>query len=138
MTYALHRALALVLEEGLENRWERHERHGRALQAGFEAMGLVLHADAAHRLPVLTTVRIPEGIQDTDIRGALLQRFGIEVGGGIGELGGRVWRVGLMGESSTAGNVLFFLASLGRLLREHGFQADIGAALDVAATRLDG
>ncbi len=137
MTYALHRALALVLEEGLEARWRRHESNGRALQAGLEAMGLTLHADADHRLPVLTTVRIPEGITDTDIRGALLQRFGIEVGGGIGELGGRIWRVGLMGESSTAGNVLFFLASLGRLLREHGFQADVGAALDVAASRLD-
>lgn len=137
MTYALHRALALVLEEGLDARWHRHESNGRALQAGLEAMGLVLHADADHRLPVLTTVRIPEGITDTDVRGALLQRFGIEVGGGIGELGGRIWRVGLMGESSTAGNVLFFLASLGRLLREHGFQADVGAALDVAASRLD-
>ena len=137
MTYALHRALALVLEEGLENRWERHERHGRALQAGLEAMGLTLHADAEHRLPVLTTVRIPEGIDDGTVRSALLQRFGIEVGGGIGELGGRVWRVGLMGESSTSGNVLSFLAALGRLLRDQGFSADVGAALEVAATRLD-
>ena len=137
MTYALHRALALVLEEGLEARWRRHETNGRALQAGLEAMGLALHAEAAHRLPVLTTVRIPEGVGDADVRGALLQRFNIEVGGGIGELRGRVWRVGLMGESSTAGNVLFFLASLGRLLREHGFPADVGAALDVAARRLE-
>ncbi len=137
MTYALHRALALVLEEGLEARWERHERNGRALQAGLEAMGLVLHADAEHRLPVLTTVRIPEGVDDGAVRGTLLQQSGIEVGGGIGDLRGRVWRVGLMGESSTPGNVLYFLTSLGRLLREQGVAADLGAALDVAATRLD-
>ena len=137
MTYALHRALALVLEEGLEARWERHERNGRALQSGLEAMGLTLHADAEHRLPVLTTVRIPEGVEDAPVRGALLERDSIEVGGGIGDLRGRVWRVGLMGESSTPGNVLYFLASLGRLLREQGFAADVGAALDVAAQRLD-
>lgn len=137
MTYALHRALALVLEEGLEARWTRHERHGRALQRGLEAMGLVLHADAAHRLSVLTTVRIPEGVEDAPVRRALLDRFGIEIGGGLGDLRGRVWRVGLMGESSTPGNVLYFLASLGALLREHGFAADTGAALDVAAGGLN-
>lgn len=137
MTYALHRALALVLEEGLEARWTRHERHGRALQRGLEAMGLALHADAAHRLSVLTTVRIPEGVEDAPVRRALLDRFGIEIGGGLGDLRGRVWRVGLMGESSTPGNVLYFLASLGALLREHGFAADTGAALDVAAGGLN-
>lgn len=137
MTYALHRALALVLEEGLETRWARHERHGRALQRGLEAMGLALHADAAHRLSVLTTVRIPEGVDDAPVRRALLDRFGIEIGGGLGDLRGRVWRVGLMGESSTPGNVLYFLASLGALLREHGFAADTGAALDVAAGGLN-
>lgn len=137
MTYALHRALALVLEEGLEARWARHERHGRALQRGLEAMGLALHADAAHRLSVLTTVRIPEGVEDAPVRRALLDRFGIEIGGGLGDLRGRVWRVGLMGESSTPGNVLYFLASLGALLREHGFAADTGAALDVAAGGLN-
>lgn len=137
MTYALHRALALVLEEGLEARWARHERHGRALQRGLEAMGLALHADAAHRLSVLTTVRIPEGVEDAPVRRALLDRFGIEIGGGLGDLRGRVWRVGLMGESSTPGNVLYFLASLGALLRGHGFAADTGAALDVAAGGLN-
>ena len=137
MTYALHRALALVLEEGLEARWARHERHGRALQRGLEAMGLALHADAAHRLSVLTTARIPEGVDDAPVRRALLDRFGIEIGGGLGDLRGRVWRVGLMGESSTPGNVLYFLASLGALLREHGFAADTGAALDVAAGGLN-
>jgi alanine-glyoxylate transaminase/serine-glyoxylate transaminase/serine-pyruvate transaminase len=138
MVYALHEALALVLEEGLENRWERHERHGRALQNGLEAMGLVLHADAAHRLPVLTTVRIPDGVSDLEVRGALLKRHGIEVGGGLGELRGKVWRIGLMGESSTAGNVLRFLSALGRILREQGFAADLRAARETATARLGG
>lgn len=136
MIYALHEALALVLEEGLENRWARHEKHGRALQGGLEAMGLALHADAAYRLPVLTTVRIPEGVNDMEVRGALLKRHGIEVGGGLGDLRGKVWRVGLMGESSTPGNVLLFLSALGRILREQGFKADIRGAQREAATQL--
>ncbi|WP_322796086.1 alanine--glyoxylate aminotransferase family protein [Tepidiforma sp.] len=136
MVYALHEALALVLEEGLEARWARHERNGRALQAGLEALGLTLHAQAGYRLPVLTTVRIPEGVEDAAVRGALLNRFGIEIGGGLGELRGRVWRIGLMGESSTAGNVLLLLNALGRLLREQGFPADIRAAVSAASERL--
>jgi alanine-glyoxylate transaminase / serine-glyoxylate transaminase / serine-pyruvate transaminase len=137
MIYALHQALALVVEEGIENRWARHERNGRALQMGLEAMGLALHADADHRLPVLTTVRIPEGVDDAAVRGALLNNHDIEVGGGLGVLKGKVWRVGLMGESSNEGNVLHFLSVLGKLLREHGQQADIRAGLDVAAKRLE-
>lgn len=137
MIYALHEALALVLEEGLENRWARHERHGRALQDGLEAMGLALHADAGYRLPVLTTVRIPEGVNDMEVRGALLKRHSIEVGGGLGDLRGKVWRVGLMGESSTPGNVFLFLSSLAKILREQGFTPDVRASLDAAATRLE-
>ncbi|MEX0783208.1 MAG: alanine--glyoxylate aminotransferase family protein [Dehalococcoidia bacterium] len=136
MVYALHQALALVLEEGLENRWARHERNGRALQAGLEAMGLVLHADEGYRLPVLTTVRIPEGVNDPEVRGALLKRNSIEIGGGLGDLRAKVWRVGLMGESSTAGNVFLFLSSLGKILREQGFAADIRAAVTAAEARI--
>jgi alanine-glyoxylate transaminase/serine-glyoxylate transaminase/serine-pyruvate transaminase len=136
MIYALREALALVLEEGLEERWARHERNGRALQDGLEAMGLSLHARAGYRLPVLTTVRIPEGVSDAEVRGALLRRSGIEIGGGLGELRAKVWRVGLMGESSTPGNVLLFLAALGRILREQGFKADIREAVNAAETRL--
>ncbi|MDZ7729176.1 MAG: alanine--glyoxylate aminotransferase family protein [Dehalococcoidia bacterium] len=138
MVYALHQALALVLDEGLEARWARHERNGRALQTGLEAMGLGLHADEGCRLPVLTTVRIPDEVNDAEVRGALLKRYGVEVGGGLGELRGKVWRVGLMGESSTEGNVLYFLRAAGTLLREHGFKADIRAATDAAAARLEG
>ncbi|MCC7363602.1 MAG: alanine--glyoxylate aminotransferase family protein [Dehalococcoidia bacterium] len=137
MIYAVHQALALVLEEGLEARWARHERNGRALQAGLEAMGLVLHADEGYRLPVLTTVRIPEGVSDAEVRGALLNRHNIEIGGGLGDLRGKAWRIGLMGESSTPGNVLLALSSLGKILREQGYRADLRAALDTAAARLD-
>jgi alanine-glyoxylate transaminase/serine-glyoxylate transaminase/serine-pyruvate transaminase len=137
MIYALHQALALVLEEGLEARWARHERNGRALQSGLEALGLVLHADAGHRLPVLTTVRIPEGVNDMEVRGALLKRHSLEIGGGLGDLRGKVWRVGLMGESSTPGNVLLFLSALGKIIREQGFKADVRAALDAAAAGLE-
>jgi len=137
MVYALHEALALVLDEGLEHRWARHERNGRALQAGLEAMGLVLHADAGYRLPVLTTVRIPDGVNDAEVRGALLNRNSIEIGGGLGDLRAKVWRIGLMGESSTPGNVLLVLNSLGKILREQGFSADIRAAVETAAGKLD-
>lgn len=136
MVYALHEALALVLDEGLENRWARHEKNGRALQAGLEAMGLVLHADEAYRLPVLTTVRIPDGVNDGEVRGALLKRNSIEIGGGLGDLRGKVWRLGLMGESSNPGNVLLALNSLGKILREQGFKADIRAAISTASERL--
>lgn len=136
MIYALHQALSLVLEEGLENRWARHERNGRALQAGLEAMGLELHADAGYRLPVLTTVKIPDGVNDGEVRGALLKRHSIEVGGGLGDLRGKVWRVGLMGESSTEGNVLLFLSVLGRILQEQGVQVDVRAGVATASERL--
>lgn len=136
MVYALHEALALVLDEGLESRWARHEKNGRALQAGLEAMGLALHADEGYRLPVLTTVRIPEGVNDAEVRGALLKRHSIEFGGGLGDLRGKVWRIGLMGESSNAGNVLLALRSLGNILREQGFKADVRAGVEAAAARL--
>jgi alanine-glyoxylate transaminase/serine-glyoxylate transaminase/serine-pyruvate transaminase len=136
MVYALHEALALVLDEGLDNRWARHERNGRALQAGLEGMGLVLHADAGYRLPVLTTVRIPEGVNDAEVRGALLKRHSIEFGGGLGDLRAKVWRFGLMGESSKAGNVLLALRSLGNILREQGFKADVRAGVEAAAAKL--
>jgi alanine-glyoxylate transaminase/serine-glyoxylate transaminase/serine-pyruvate transaminase len=137
MVYALHQALALVLDEGLEARWARHERNGRSLQDGLEGLGLVLHADEGYRLPVLTTVRIPEGVNDAEVRGALLKRHSIEIGGGLGDLRGKVWRLGLMGESSNPGNVLLALSSLGKILREQGFKADIRGALTAAVARLE-
>jgi alanine-glyoxylate transaminase / serine-glyoxylate transaminase / serine-pyruvate transaminase len=135
MVYALHEALALIVEEGLETRVKRHLRNGGALQAGLEAMGLVLHAQKGHRLSSLTTVRVPDGIDELKLRQQMLIKHNIEIGGGLGPLKGKIWRIGLMGHSSTAENVLLVLSTLGKLLSENGFKADTAAG-QMAATRL--
>ncbi|MCA9853395.1 MAG: alanine--glyoxylate aminotransferase family protein, partial [Dehalococcoidia bacterium] len=82
--------------------------------------------------------KIPEGVNDGEVRGALLKRHSIEVGGGLGDLKGKVWRVGLMGESSTEGNVLLFLSALGRIVAEQGVQLDVKAGIATASERLRG
>jgi len=134
MIYALHEALALIVEEGLEARIQRHLRHGAALQAGLEAMGLTLHAQEGHRLSTLTSVRIPPGIDDVKVRQRLLNEFGIEIGGGLGSLKGNIWRIGLMGHSSNAENVLLLLSTLEKLLADEGYKAEPGVGV-VAATK---
>ena len=121
MIYALHEALVLIVDEGLEARYQRHLRHGLALQAGLEAMGLTLHAQEGYRLSTLTSVRIPTGINDLQVRQKLLNEFGIEIGGGLGPLRGQIWRIGLMGYSSTEENVLLLLSALGKLLVSEGY-----------------
>ncbi|MDP6042962.1 MAG: alanine--glyoxylate aminotransferase family protein [Dehalococcoidales bacterium] len=136
MLYALHEALVQIVEEGLEARIQRHLRHGTALQAGLEAMGLTLYAQAGHRLSTLTTVGIPSGVDDLRVRQRLLNEFGIEIGGGLGSLKGQVWRVGLMGHSSTAENVLLFLSVLEKLLVEEGYSLPAGAGVVAAVQRL--
>jgi len=132
MVYALHEALAIIAEEGLEARIKRHSRNGRALHAGLEAMGLMLHAQAGHRLNVLTSVRIPEGVNDAKVRTALLNEFNMEIGGGLGQLKGKIWRIGLMGHSSTESNVLLLLHALEKLLSREGFKMEAGAGVSVA------
>jgi alanine-glyoxylate transaminase/serine-glyoxylate transaminase/serine-pyruvate transaminase len=112
MVYAFHEALAIIAEEGLPARFQRHLRNGTALQAGLEAMGLTLLAQKGYRLATLTSVRIPEGVNDAKIRQRLLNEFNIEIGGGLGALKGQLWRIGLMGHSSTEQNVLLFLYAL--------------------------
>ena len=134
MIYALHEALALIVEEGLEVRVKRHLRNGGALQAGLEAMGLTLHAQKGYRLSSLTTVRVPEGIDEVKLRQQMLNVYNIEIGGGLGPLKGKIWRIGLMGYSSTAENVLLVLSALGKLLANAGFKADTAAA-EMAAIR---
>jgi alanine-glyoxylate transaminase/serine-glyoxylate transaminase/serine-pyruvate transaminase len=131
MNYALHQALALVLEEGLENRQARHRLHGRALAAGLEALGFEPFAQEGHRLPMLLSVSVPAGVEDAKVRGLLLEEYGIEIGGGLGPLTGKIWRIGLMGESSRRENVVMFLAALESIL--HGRGADNGAGLEAAA-----
>ena len=136
MIYALHEALALVVEEGLEARIQRHLRNGTALQAGLEAMGLQLHAQEGNRLSALTTVRIPEGIEDPKVRQRLLNEFGVEIGGGLGPLKGQVWRIGLMGYSSSAENVLLLLSALEKILTAEGYRMQAGAGVAAAIQSL--
>jgi len=136
MLYALREALRIALEEGLEARIARHRRNAEALWAGLEAMGLRLHAQEGHRLPPLTTVRVPEGVDEMGLRRGLLQEHNIEVGGGIGVLKGQVWRIGLMGYSSTAHNVLAILYALETELARQGFRAESGAGVAAAVQSL--
>ncbi len=137
MLYALREALRIALEEGLEARIVRHRRNAEALWAGVEAMGLKLHAQEGHRLPSLTTVRVPDGVDDMAVRRGLLQEHNIEVGGGIGVLQGQVWRVGLMGFGSSEQNVLAFLYALETQLTKQGFGAETGAGVAAAARSLN-
>lgn len=127
MVYALREALRLVAEEGLGARWARHRLNHKALVAGLETMGLRLLVPEAERLPMLNAVRIPEGVDDKRVRGALLRQFGIELGGGLGPLAGKVWRVGLMGHSCRPKNVCLLLAALTPALKAEGAKVGAGA-----------
>jgi alanine-glyoxylate transaminase/serine-glyoxylate transaminase/serine-pyruvate transaminase len=134
MNYALREALRLVEEEGLVRRWERHRLNHCALVAGIEAMGLEMLVRPEARLWSLNTIKIPNGISDARIRSRLLQDFGIEIGGGLGPLKGQIWRVGLMGNSSTRNKVILFLSSIEQILVDEGFASSRGAALEAAAS----
>jgi len=136
MIYALYEALVLIAEEGLEVRYHRHLRHGLALQTGLEAMGLTLHAQEGYRLSTLTSVRIPPGVDDLRVRQRLLNEFGIEIGGGLGPLKGHIWRIGLMGYSSTEENVLLFLSTLEKLLVAEGYSVESGVGVIAAIQAL--
>ena len=132
MNYALREALRLIFEEGLEARFERHRLNHQALLAGLQAMGLEPFAQAGHRLWTLNTVRVPEGVEDAKIRRRLLDEFSIEIGGGLGPVKGQIWRIGLMGYSSSKQNVLLFLGALETVLREEGYQLAAGAGVAAA------
>ncbi|MEW5870305.1 MAG: alanine--glyoxylate aminotransferase family protein [Chloroflexota bacterium] len=114
--YALYEALRIIAEEGLETRWARHRQNAELLWDGLQALDLTAHVPLEYRLPTLTTVRVPSGVDDAQLRGRLLKEYNIEVGGGLGELKGKVIRVGLMGYSSRPENVVLLLAALERLL----------------------
>ena len=112
MNYALREALRIACEEGLEARWQRHELNHRALVAGVEAMGLEMNVAPAHRLWSLNAVRVPDGVDDARVRARLLNDFNIEIGGGLGPLKGKIWRIGLMGSGSSRENVRLVLQAL--------------------------
>ena len=132
MVYALREGLRLVLEEGLEARWARHLRNHRALKEGLTALGLNYTAAEGHQLPQLNAVRIPPGIQDLAVRQQLLDRFGIEIGGGLGEFKGKAWRIGLMGYNSRPAIVLLFLGALEQCLLRVGAKVSPGAGVAAA------
>ena len=116
MNYALHEGLRLLLEEGLEPRWARHLRNHKALKAGLLALGLTYTAAEGHQLPELNVARIPAGVDDLAVRKRLLTEFGIEIGGGLGDLKGKAWRIGLMGYNSRPSVVFVLLAALEQCL----------------------
>ncbi len=116
MLYGLAQGLSLVLEEGLENRWARHARLGAMLQDGLSEMGLPLLAQEGHRLPQLTTVGLPDGVDEAKLRQQLLEDYDIEVGGGLGDFAGKAWRIGLMGHSASERNVRLVLAAINQLV----------------------
>jgi len=133
MLYALREALRLVEEEGLAARFARHKLNSDALMAGLAALGLSPLAKDGHRLPSLNCVTFPAHVQDAPVRASLLQEFGIEIGGGLGVLQGKVWRIGLMGESSTRSNVLTLLNSLEEIFLRCGWIPRAGIALEAAS-----
>ncbi|WP_299530155.1 alanine--glyoxylate aminotransferase family protein [Ulvibacterium sp.] len=116
--YAMREALRIVLEEGLENRFARHRRNHELLRDGLEGMGFEFLVQEPYRLPMLNAVRIPEGIDDSMIRRRLLEEYNIEIGGGLGPFAGKIWRIGLMGESSDANHVNMLLAALRSIMSQ--------------------
>jgi alanine-glyoxylate transaminase/serine-glyoxylate transaminase/serine-pyruvate transaminase len=116
--YGMHEALCMLQEEGLENAWKRHERMHNALKAGLEAMGIRFIVDEPHRLPMLNAVTIPEGVDDALVRNRLLDEYNLEIGAGLGALAGKVWRIGLMGYSAKAENVLLCVGALEAVLSD--------------------
>ena len=133
MIYALREALRVVLEEGLAARYARHERNARALISGAKAIGLQPAAEQGYRAPMLTTLRIPDGIDDATIRKRLITDYGIEIGAGLGIFAGKAWRIGLMGESANERNVLLVLNALEKLLIEFGHNTAPGTAVHAAS-----
>ncbi len=130
--YALHESLVLVKEEGLENAWARHTFHHKALAAGIEAMGLRFVVPEGERLPQLNAVTIPEGVDEAAVRKVLLESYSLEIGAGLGELAGKVWRIGLMGFGCNQKNVLFCLGALDAVLTSMKAPINSGKAVGAA------
>lgn len=127
--YSLHEALRILMEEGLEAAWNRHYKNHLALRAGLEAMGLSFIVKKADRLPQLNAVTIPAGVEDAAVRSRLLNEYNLEIGAGLGALAGEVWRIGLMGHSSRAENILLCIGALESVLGEMGADIKRGVAL---------
>ncbi len=116
MIYSLHEALRIIFEEGLEARFERHRRNHELLRDGMEELGFKFVVAPDYRLPMLNAVKIPAGVDDATVRLRLLEEFNIEIGAGLGDFAGKVWRIGLMGSSSTENHVNILLAALRKIM----------------------
>lgn len=127
--YGLHEALLMLHEEGITNAWDRHRHHHEALRAGLEVLGLELIVPPAERLPQLNLVAIPPGVDDQQVRARLLNDFHLEIGAGLGDLAGKVWRIGQMGYSSRPENLVYCIAALGSVLTDAGLPERTGEAL---------
>jgi alanine-glyoxylate transaminase/serine-glyoxylate transaminase/serine-pyruvate transaminase len=137
LIYGLREALRIVMEEGLEARWERHKQIRNGLIAGIEAMGLEPFVEnPTERQMTVTAVRIPAGIEDAKVRLQLMDEFNIEIAGGIGATKGMIWRVGLMGHTANRANLLLFLAALEKVLFDQGFRMPAGAGVGAAVRAL--
>ncbi len=132
MIYGLNEGLRVIAEEGLQERFERHRTNASALWAGLEALGLELLVEPAYRLPSLTSVKMPEGVDEAVVRRRLMDEYSIEVGSGLGDLKGKIIRIGLMGSGSSRKNIVLFLSALGEILSGEGFRNDVGAALSAS------
>lgn len=130
--YAFREALRMIMQEGVENRWQRHAHLASGLRAGLEALELELFADPDYRLDPLTTIKVPEGIEAAQVIRQLYQEYNIEIGGGLGELAGKIWRIGLMGESCKASNVLQVLSALEAVLAKQGYAQAHGTGVAAA------
>ncbi len=134
--YGLHESLVMLQQEGIENSWARHAQNHQILKAGLEAMGLSFVVDEADRLPQLNSVSIPEGVDDAAVRSRLLNEFNLEIGAGLGALAGKVWRIGLMGFSSRAENILLCVSALEAILSDMNAPINSGVALKAIQEKL--
>ncbi len=132
MVYALREALRIIVDEGLETRFERHDLHRRALTAALESLELEFLPAPQDRLPTVLSILVPDNVDDARVRGALLNEFGIEIGGGLGPYTGKMWRIGVMGHSASRENVLLFLSAMETLLTREHYGLAPGTALAAA------
>ncbi|MDE1547661.1 pyridoxal-phosphate-dependent aminotransferase family protein [Jeotgalibaca caeni] len=132
MIYALHTGLRMLIEEGIENSYQRHAQNDEAILAGIQAMGLSVYGERSSKMPTVTPVLIPEGIDGEEVRKTMLLHFGVEIASSFGELAGKIWRIGNMGYSSRKENVLHVLGALEGALLYHGAQIQPGKAVPAA------
>lgn len=130
--YGLHESLVMIYEEGIGHSWARHQRNHEALKAGLETLGIGYVVDEAYRLPQLNSVYVPQGVDEKEVRRKLLTDFNLEIGAGLGDFVGKIWRIGLMGNSSRLENVIFCLNALEHVLADLGMKINKGAAASAA------